>query len=523
MQNISMIEDKASIFVSAVDGKDEFGARKALSELSSEISSLSQINWEREKLSVLELSIVGLTESKLNNLRKASLKSVTRVETEEDTAREILKRVFCMRSGKGFSYMLLEGKNLRPFPSQEMIPLVRLICGEDKLSESLEFQKIHTNHEIEWMRTNIAPSGQTHYVMVQMDNQKYESICHVSIEEMLRNQIRRIGKYEIDPKFEKMVRSKYDYIFDIYEYALALKFCTEKANVIWLREHSNTGKTFFLGATEAKDYIFTADNELKSGDFVGDGPDKWGKMLFFFIDEATKFSADMKSGNLSYRMLYAGMVEVKMPLRILSSDNEIADLTNGVDKQIDNRVINMHHLGTMDLNKWLKDNGMNATSAQIMWQKIILTHILSILESWGKAERLEDIASVTASKFQDKYKKASMQDIGDYIKSVVETAVNETLDDDGKPTRTVLKSQRDLKDFLVATKEGILVRSPKTFFKMVILEYCPEKEKSFFKRYVNNDAIANMYGQKNKSHKVESGYIKGFLVTCSRPQQVTFK
>jgi len=495
MFDIEKIEDKVSPILEKLKGiKEEIDARRICMAQLPYIAKLSAINWENEKLEILETGLIS--ESKLDKIRKTSYKTHDVEDAEIEQAREKLKRVFCTKSGKGYSYMILDGHDLRPIPSQEMTPLIKLMSEENKLEESIIYEKIHAHHEIENMTTHIMPSGKTHYNMSKLISGKYEAVCHVSIGEMIQNQLKRLNDVKIDQEFEHQVRSQCQYIFDIYEYALALKFTFEKANCIWLREHSDTGKTFFLGAREVKDYIFFAESEIKENDFVGDPPERWGKALFFFIDEAKKFSSDMKNARLPYRMNYGGRVELDKPLQILSSDNEISDLTQGVDKQIENRVINIHYKGKFKLRNWLDENNMDATTAQYMWQKIILQFISNKLEEWGEHESLQVVASEYIKKFKKKYKTSEMKDLREKALELTKDAISECIDSNGNPSQKVTNEKQDYRDFLVIDKESNYhIKSPKAFFKLLFSREADEKFKAFFKSYPNNEAISKIFGE----------------------------
>jgi hypothetical protein len=492
MFDIEKMEDKVSPLVTKLnDVKDELEAREmCMSELPY-ISGLSNVNWEHEKLAILRLGIIS--ETKLDKIRKTSYKAQVVEDAEIEQAREKVKRIMCTKSGKGYSYLFIDGNDLRPMPSQEMTPLVKLISEENKLEESVVYERIHAHREIESMTTHIMPNGKTHYVMDKLTNGKFEAVCHVSIGEMISNHLKRLKNIEINREFENKVRSECQYIFDIYEYALALKFTFEKANCIWLREKSDTGKTFFLGAREVKDYIFFAESEIKENDFVGDPPERWGKALFFFIDEAKKFSSDMKNARLPYRMNYGGRVELDKPLQILSSDNEISDLTQGVDKQIENRVINIHHKGTFKLRKWLDDNNMDATTTQYMWQKIILQFISDKLQEWSEHESLQVVASKYIKEFKKEYKTERMKDISDKAKELTLDAIVSCINSDGDPCMSTTNEKQDYRDFILLHNKKYHIRSPKAFFKLLLSKEADEKLKAFFKSYPNNEAIAKIF------------------------------
>jgi hypothetical protein len=492
MFDIEKIEDKQSPLLEKLeDAKEELEAREICMEQLPYISGLNTIAWENEKLKILKLAIIS--ETKLDKIRKTSYKTQVVEDAEVEQAREKIKRIMCSKSGKGYSYLFIDGNDLRPIPSQEMTPLVKLISNENKLEESVIYERIHAHREIESMTTNIMPSGKTHYVMDRLTNGKFEAVCHVSIGEMIDNNIKRLKDIKINKEFEHQVRSQCQYIFDIYEYALALKFTFEKANCIWLREHSDTEKTFFIGAREVKDYIFFTESEIKENDFVGDPPERWGKALFFFIDEAKKFTSDMKNARLPYRMNYGGRVELDKPLQILSSDNEISDLTQGVDKQIENRVINVHYKGTFKLRNWLDKNNMDATTAQYMWQKIILQFISNKLEEWSQFDSLQVVASEYIRKFKKKYKKDKMKDLKELGYELVDQAISECVDGQGNPFFNLTQQKRDLKDFIILSDDKYHIKSPKTFFTMLLDEYAPEKKKSFFRSYPNNESLANIF------------------------------
>ena len=507
MFDLDEIEDKELLLFPKVEGvEEEIEIREILMKSLPEISRLSPEEWEFEKLELLKIGIIG--ESKLEKIRKLSKKNVIAESEDEAKAKEKLGRVFSINSGKGFAYLILEDKDLRPIPQQEMTPVVKMLAGDDQLKESQVYEHLHSKRKIEKMTTHIMPHGKNHYSVDKMENGKYEAICHVSVGEMLSHQLKRTASYEIDPEFEKMVWKNYKYMIEIYEYALAIKFAFDKTNCIWLREHSDTGKTFFLGAIESKDYVFITDGAIKENDFVGDGPDRWGKMLYFYIDEATKFSSDMKTAYLAYRMNYGGRVELDMPLRILASDNEITDLTNGVDQQIENRIINMHYQGNMNLRKWLDDHELDATTAQIMWQKIILKHTLELLEQWGKCESLQKEASKKIAEFKKKYKKEKMIGLDETARNLFCDLLSDICDDSGQIKRSFGNGRRDFNELVIKDNNSYLIKSPKTFMGMLFEEYMPEKRKAFFKKYPNNEAIAKIFGSKYKNRRHDLGQCK---------------
>lgn len=507
MFDIDCLEDKKPFLAEKLKGCSTEGEeRKELMKHISSISKMNGIQWEHEKLEILELS--KISETKLDKIRTLASNTNIVVNEEEERAKEKLGRVFCSQTGKGYSYMILEDNKLRSIPQQEMTPIVKLLCGDDKMMESDIYQRIHSKMEIKKITTHIMPSGKSSYSMMALDGGGFESVCNVSIGEMLRNQLKKVSQYEVTEEFKGLVFEHYRYMIDIYEYALALKFAFDKTNCIWIREKSDTGKTFFLGAVESKDYVFITDGEIKENDFVGDGPERWGKMLFFYIDEATKFSKEMKTAYLAYRMNYGGRVELNMPLRVLGSDNEITDLTNGVDRQIQNRVINIHYKGSVNLRAWLDERGIDATTAQIMWQKIILNHILDLMDEWGKEATLQDAAAKKIREFKQKYKNQKMKGLDEATIELFETLIYDISDESGNVTKSVHRNKRDFKDFLIKHKDGYLIKSPKTFMSMLFDEYAPEKKKAFFKKYPNNDCIANVFDDSYTNRRLENGQCK---------------
>ena len=512
MFDLDEICDKELILAKKLEGvSDELEARKILNNNLLIIGKMKPDEWEIEKLELLKINLI--TEAKLEKIRKLSKGNVTIENEDEAKAKEKMGRVFCINSGKGFAYLILEDKDLRPIPQQEMTPIVKLLAGDDQIRESEIYEHLHSRRKIDRMTTHIMPHGKDHYMMDRMDSGKFEAVCHVSVGEMLKHQLKKTANYKIDAEFEKMVWKNYKYMIDIYEYALAIKFTFDKTNCIWLRENSDTGKTFFLGAIESKDYVFITDGAIKENDFVGDGPDRWGKMLYFYIDEATKFSSDMKTAYLAYRQNYGGRVEIDMPLRILASDNEITDLTNGVDAQIENRIINMHYHGKMNLRKWLDEHDLDATTAQIMWQKIILSHILELLEQWGKSESLQKEAAKKIAEFKKKYKKGKMSGLDETAKGLFCDMLSDICDDHGNVTRVSSGNKRDFFDFIFKTGDGYLIKSPKTFMGMLFDEYMPEKKKAFFKKYPNNDSISVIFGSDYKNRRHDLGQCKAI---CSQ-------
>jgi hypothetical protein len=507
MFDLDEIEDKELVIAPKLEGlENELEARTKMMDSLSDIARFKPDEWELEKLAILRLGII--TEAKLDKIRKLSRKNIIAESEDEAKAKEKLGRVFSINSGKGFAYLILEDKDLRPIPQQEMTPVIKMLAGDDQMKESQVYEHLHSKRKIDKMTTHIMPHGRNHYSVDKLENGKFEAICHVSVGEMLSQQLKRTAAYEIDPRFEKMVWKHYKYMIEIYEYALAIKFAFDKTNCIWLREHSDTGKTFFLGAIESKDYVFITDGAIKENDFVGDGPDRWGKMLYFYIDEATKFSSDMKTAYLAYRMNYGGRVELDMPLRILASDNEITDLTNGVDQQIENRIINIHYQGKMNLRKWLDENEIDATTAQIMWQKIILKHILELLEQWGKSDSLQSEASKKITEFKKKYKKSKMAGLDETARGLFCDLLSDICNEDGAIKRSFGNGRRDFSELIIKDNDSYLIKSPKTFMNMLFDEYMPEKKKAFFKKYPNNEAISKIFGSDYKNRRHDLGQCK---------------
>lgn len=494
---------------------DELGVMQCLSENCEDLAKMNGQEWLIFKAKINKFAR-DIKPRELEEFRKPKFAEVTD-GYEIEKATEKMAKAYCMSSGRGYAYMILDNGILRPIPQQEMTPLVRLMAGSDKLKESMIYEKIHNERKIETISNHIAPNGRTHYEMIHQVSGEWKAICHISIEEMLDNQLASIPNYPRHEEFEKLVKSEYAYMFHIYEYALALKFCFEKSNCIWLREHSDTGKTFFLGAREAKDYLFLASEEINEDEFKGDGPEKWGKKLFFFVDEAKKFSSAMKSPILPYRMNYGGRVELDMPLIILSSDNIISDLDNGVDKQISNRVINVHYQTKNNFRRWMDEGNLDPTTAQALWQKMILTHIKDMLNEWNQAESLQAVASKKVKEFKERYKTTKMVDLGDSVIETLDNLLCEIRDESGYFTGVVLGKGRDFKDMLVnGTKPNeALIKSPKKFFSMLMDEYMPEKKKSFEKSYPNTEAIASMLGTTYASRRpgcIRSGEAKGSMV-----------
>ena len=514
MFDLNEVDETELVLLPKIQGTNEIEARKILTKSLTEIGKLKPEAWELEKLAIVEADIIS--ESKLEKIRKLATRDGVVLDDDEQRAKEKLGRVFCSTSGKGYAYLILEGKDLRAIPQQEMSPLVKMLAGDDPLKESEIYELLHSKRRIDKTTTHIMPHGQSHYEMEKLENGGFEAVCHVSLGETLKNQLRKCKGYEVDPKFEKMVKKNYQYMIDVYEYALALKFAFDKTNCIWLREHSDTGKTFFLGALEAKDYVFITDGAIKENDFIGDGPERWGKMLYFYIDEATKFSSEMKTAYLAYRMNYGGRVELDMPLRILASDNEITDLTGGVDRQIENRIINIHYQGKMNLRKWLDDNDLDATTAQIMWQKIILTHILELVESWSKSNNLQEAASKKIVEFKKLYKKGEMVGLDLTAKDLLDTFLADSCDEEGRIRAPDTRTQTDYREFIFHDEGCYYIKRPKAFFMLLFEAYMPEKRKAFFKKYPNNDAIAKVFDSEYKNRRFAQHMGRSVAVTVTK-------
>ena len=102
-----------------------------------------------------------------------------------------------------------------------------------------------------------------------------------------------------------------------------------------------------------------------------------------------------------------------------------------------------------------------------------------------------------------------MKDLSDMGLEYVEQVVMECTNKDGQLVNSITGNQRDLKSFIVLSEDGDYhIKSPKTFFGLLLDEYAPQKKKSFFKSYPNNEALASIFDSEYETSRINDRVMK---------------
>ena len=413
---------------------------------------------------------------------------------EVEQANRTLNGVFAMPSASGYTHYLFRDGKTRVIANEQMTPLVSVATSQDKAAASQLFDHIHSSKRIGMMKAKVARLGASTDTMRRTVTGEFEALSTVSVEETLRAVLEGYADVVVSPSVEIFFKDGYPEVFDIYEAALARKFAPNKASYVWLRAPSNYGKTFFMdipGLTRKFEHQFT------NNDFIGNDPAYYSKFLLFFIDEAYKFTREMKNDTLNLRKNYGGEMEIDMPLRVIASANPIADLEDGADRQLLNRVTKVWPT-TGDLGVRIeKELHMDTGEAKQQFDKIVLEHLLKCLTKVG---------STTFRAFLEKYA-CSEEEAGVTIEETVirELAeyLTENLNSDGVIELDLGSgSGAGLARYLRVVDGALYISKARRFIDDFATEIMGEKHFSFRKAVGTVSALAGLFKSHNTSHRI---------------------
>ena len=357
-----------------------------------------------------------LTRARLGKLIKSSESGGGGGVNSEVVARykETWKQTYCAEKNGAFSYFFYNktDKTLRLASKRdELDSMCSYITAEGKKADALLFREefyrtIHEDRQIvEWIPIT-KPFGESMTRFEQRGDGHLNAIVEVSVVKQLELLKNRHSSVDVPDRFATMLDNEYGAVWDVLKAALARRFLGNKKSTIWVHCTSNWGKSFFFSIT---DFALTMDNGYSSEDFKGDDPAGLAKYIYLFIDEAEKFSKEMKLDTLSYRRLWGGQTSVKLPARIIASANAISDLSGGVDKQLINRVTKIKVAGR-DLDAVFSEQGWSAEVAKRWYDALVSRRMHEWLMEWGESA---DFTVAADEVYKEFLKKGVLDDVED--------------------------------------------------------------------------------------------------------------
>lgn len=332
----------------------------------------------------------------------------------------IWENTYCTEKNGAYSYFFYDEdeKSLRLASKRDEIDsMCSYITANEKKAGALLFREefyrdIHEKRCIDEFISNSKPFGDTQTVLEVKGTGKLNAVTEVSIVKHLEMVKRRYESVVVPPEYERFLDKEYSVVWDVVKASLARRFLGDKRSTVWIHCPSNWGKSFFFGGTP---FGMTLTNKYSSEDFKGNDPADIAKFLFIFVDEADRFTKEMKLDTLSYRRLWGGHTDVVLPIRILASANPIGDLSDGVDKQLKNRVTKIK-ADTGELADSFKSLGWSTEMARKWYEAILSRRLHSWLTEWGDAGNFTDEAAKVFGAFTSKYGFVDSMDVEEALR-----------------------------------------------------------------------------------------------------------
>jgi len=300
--------------------------------------------------------------------------------------KEKWERTYCQEEGGGFKYYIMDdGGRIRLAGKRDEIDTVcQFLSVEMQKPEALVFRErfyrvIHEERQIKEWVTVSKPFGESRMFFEERDDGFLNAVVETSFSAYLGMLCARVSNVMVPKNFVDLMDREYSEAFDIMKAALMRRFIGDKRSTVWLHCESNWGKSFLF---DLPDLGLTIDNEYSGETFRGNDPAELGRKLFFFVDEADKFTKQMKKDSLPYRKLWGGQVTLKMPLRIIASANPIGDLSDHADQQLLNRVIKVR-VKKRELKTVMNDAGFTTDEARALYEVLLVRRMKQWLEEGG--------------------------------------------------------------------------------------------------------------------------------------------
>lgn len=343
-----------------------------------------------------------LTPGKLNKLRKEAAKAsggsgVVVDPQEVERYQDTWKRTYVSEDQKGYYLYSKSDRTMRPLSKRDELDVMcKYLCASLTREGQLLFQEkfykeIHEERMIgEWIGES-KPFGKSEVKFEQRGDGKLNVVVQSSVMEYLKVVKERFDDVEVPEEFERWLDKDYGIVSEIMRAVLARRFLGNKKSTIWVNCSSDWGKTFFFGVGQ---FGLVMENNYSSENFKGNDAAQMARYLYVFVDEADRFTKEMKQDVLSYRKIYSGLSSITLPARILASANPIGDLSDGVDQQLLNRVVKIK-VEAEPLKKVLKSRGWGTDKARRWYEAVLSRKLLGWLEDWEvAADPLDEMANV---------------------------------------------------------------------------------------------------------------------------------
>jgi hypothetical protein len=233
------------------------------------------------------------------------------------------------------------------------------------------------NKVISEHRDIFTPTGQERAEVARLRDGTYSMLHKYSMESFLANLAMEYEDTETNPALNHLLVTKFSHIINVFKAGLYRKFCGNKKSFTWMHCNSNYGKTFFFNIPVL---TLMVEGSYDRQRIWGDDSTVFSKPLFVFVDEASKFTHEMKSDVYTYRRMYGGTQTIKFGLRVMASANSISDLKDGVDEQLVNRVTKIEPEEAY-IEDELKAIGIDDTNiGKRQYEKIIIDILIAELE-----------------------------------------------------------------------------------------------------------------------------------------------
>jgi hypothetical protein len=255
------------------------------------------------------------------------------------------ENTYCTEDGGGYKYYIFDGQRLRVASVKNEVDVMcqYLSTGLSRpdalLFREHFFKVIHEERQVKQWETLAQPFGNSMTVLELREDKFFNAIVQTSFHERLAHLCKRSQDVVVPKAFEDLMDREYGVVFDVMQAALMRRFLGDKRSTVWIHCCSDWGKSFLFDIPEL---CLTLDNDYSGETFKGNEPAELNEKVYFFVDEADRFTKHMKRDTLPYRKLYGGQVYVTLPLRIIASANNIGDLSGHADEQLLNRVIKIN-------------------------------------------------------------------------------------------------------------------------------------------------------------------------------------
>lgn len=331
----------------------------------------------------------------------------------------IWENTYCTEKNGAYSYFFYDeaGRALRLASKRDEIDsMCSYITANEKKAGALLFREefyrdIHENRKIiEWVAQS-KPFGKSEVYFERRGDGDVNAIIESSVLQHLELIKNRKEKVEVPEAFERFMDANYGRVWDVMKAALARRFLGNKRSTIWVHCQSNWGKSFFF---DIGDFGMTLDNGYDKDAFKGNDPAEMARWIYIFVDEAHRFTKEMKLDTIPFRRLWGGLAKVTMPARILASANEIADLSDGADAQLLNRVVKVNVQGE-PLEQALQAAGWTTQKARGWYEALLSRKMYQWLKDWGDSKDFTDAADSVYNHFCKTCQMGEIEDITKYI------------------------------------------------------------------------------------------------------------